>query len=133
MTANEILNILNADEDFAFGCNFYGIRADRPGIEVGEHFANSHQWWQDDPSDWGEECEYNEERGFWDGGELPGTCSIGLGDFPTVESIAEAIERARGYIYGNSTNLYLIRGNGCEGGNDIGESIIYNAEMVAEI
>lgn len=132
MTAQEILNIINADEDFTFGCSYYGLRADRSGIEAGDCFENSHQWYQDDPSDWGEECEYNDDLQMWDGGELDGTCSIGLGDCPTVKSIEAAIKCASIYC-GDASTLYLIKGDSCEAGNDIGESIIRNAECVAII
>jgi len=134
MTAQEILNIINADEDFGYGCSFYGLRADRKGLKVGYKFPKSHQWWQDAPSNWGEECEYDEDLQLWDGGELPGTCTLGLGDFPTVESVQRVINRMnRFYVIPKESGLYLVKGDNCEGGEDAGESIIYNAEMVAEI
>ena len=135
MTAQEILNIINADEEITYGCSVYGLRADRSGIEVGERFELSHQWWQDDPTNWDEdgEYEYNEDLGLWDGGELDGTCTIGLGDYPTVESIRAALERVSGYLYRSADTLYLVRGTSAEGGNDIGESIIRNARCAALI
>lgn len=133
MTAQDILNIINADEDTIYGCAFYGIRADHSGIQKDERLENSHQWWADDPSDWGEECEYNDDLQMWDGGELDGTCSIGIKDYPTIADIERAIEMVRGYIYGDANTIYLIRGTNCEGGNDIGESIIHNARCVGEI
>lgn len=135
MNALEILNIINADEDTAFGCAFYGLRADHSGIERGERFENSHQWYQDDPSDWDEygEYEYNDDLDMWDGGELDGTCTIGLGDFPTVESIQAVLERVSGYLYGNADTIYLVRGTGAEGGNDIDETIISNATCVGTV
>ncbi len=134
MNAIDIMNILNNDEDFAFGWCVYGLRADRKGLDVGHKFQKSHQWWQDDPSNWGEECEYDEDRQQWDGGELPGTCTLGLGDFPTVESVQRVIDRMnRFYVDPKESSLYLVKGDWSEGGEDAGESIIHNAEMVAEI
>lgn len=133
MTAQEILDIINADEDFIYGCSCYGIRADLAGYKAGDRFANSHQWWADDPSAWGEECEYNDDIQMWDGGELDGTCSIGLGDNPTIESIEAAIKLDSKYICSDATTLYLIRGCSSWGGNDIGESIIKNATCVGKI
>ena len=67
--------------------DIYGFRADREDLETGDVLENSHQWYQDDPSNWGEDLPYNEEMGFWDGGELPGVCTLRVRDWPTVEQI----------------------------------------------
>ena len=111
--------------------DIYGLRADRAGIEAGETFENSHQWYQDDPSEWGEECEYNEEMQMWDGGELDGTCTIGLPDYACdfEKEIAKALERVQ--MYGD--NIYLVGGDNAGQGNDIGETIIANAVCIARI
>ena len=109
----------------------YGLRADRDGIEAGDTFEVSHQWYQDDPSEWGEECEYNEEMQMWDGGELDGTCTIGLPDYACdfEKEIAKALERVQ--MYGD--NIYLVGGDNAGQGNDIGETIIANAVCIARI
>ena len=109
----------------------YGLRADRDGIEAGDTFEASHQWYQDDPSEWGEECEYNEEMQMWDGGELDGTCTIGLPDYACdfEKKIAEALERVQ--MYGD--HIYLVGGDNAGQGNDIDEVIIANAVCIAEI
>lgn len=125
MTAQEIMAIIEAGE-----FNFYGIRADRAGIEVGETFENSHQWYQDDPSDWGEECEFNEDMDMWDGGELDGVCTIGIKDFPELKDIEAVLDRAAMY---DGESIYLVGGNCAEGGNDIGESIILAGKCLAII
>lgn len=125
MTAQEIKAIVEAGE-----FDFYGIRADRSGIEVGETFENSHQWYQDDPSDWGEECEFNEEMDMWDGGELDGVCTIGIKDFPELKDIETVLDRAAMY---DGESIYLVGGNCAEGGNDIGENIIRAGKCLAVI
>lgn len=109
----------------------YGLRADREGLAIGDELENSHQWYQDDPADWGEECEYDESRGMWDAGELDGTCAIGLPDYECdFEKESEAaLKRAR--MYGK--NIYLIAGDNAGQGNDIGEILISNAVVVAII
>lgn len=109
----------------------YGLRADREDVEVGDSFENSHQWWQDDPSDWGEDCEFNEEMQCWDGGELDGTCTIGLPDYECdfEAEIENALNRVK--MYGNA--IYLVGGDNAGHGNDIGETLIANAVCVARI
>lgn len=111
--------------------DIYGFRADREGLEAGDTLENSHQWYQDDPSEWGEECEYNEERGLWDGGELDGTCTIGLPDYECdfEAEIKKALERIQ--MYGK--NIYLVGGDNAGQGNDIGEVLISNAVIVAKV
>lgn len=126
MTVNKILEIIESGEHEA-----YGIRRDRAGLEVGHEFDNSHQWWQDDPSEWGEECEYNEDLGLWDGGELDGICTLRISDRPTVEEIEKVLKRSE--MYAINGPAYLVGGDWAEGGNDIGESIIHNGVCVAVI
>ena len=111
--------------------DIYGLRADRDGLNVGDPLNNSHQWWQDDPAEWGEECEYNEERGLWDGGELDGTCTIGLPDYACdfEKEIEKALKRIQ--MYGK--NIYLVGGDNAGRGNDIDEVLISNAVIVAKI
>lgn len=111
--------------------DIYGLRADRDGLNVGDTLNNSHQWWQDDPSELGEECEYDEERGLWDGGELDGTCTIGLPDYACdfEKEIEKALKRIQ--MYGK--NIYLVGGDNAGCGNDIDEVLISNAVIVAKI
>lgn len=125
MTAQEILEIISEGKH-----EFYGLRMDRAGIEVGQIFDNSHQWYQDDPADWGEECEYVEEMKMWDGGELNGVCTIGIRDYPTLKDVEKALDRVSMYL---GESIYLVGGDDAEGGNDIGESIIRNGECMAII
>lgn len=125
MTAQEILNTIESGE-----FDFYGLRADREGIAVGDTFENSHQWYQDDPEEWGEECEFNEALDMWDGGELNGVCRIGIKDFPKVKDIEEALKRVAIY---SGESVYLVGGYSAEGGNDIWESIINEGQCVAVV
>lgn len=129
MTAREIAEIVR--NGLFNEHDIYGLRADRDGIEVGDTFEASHQWYQDDPSEWGEECEYNEDMQMWDGGELDGTCTIGLPDYACdfEKEIEKALERVQ--MYGD--NIYLVGGDNAGQGNDIGETIIANAVCIAKI
>lgn len=128
MTAQDILEIIENSE-----YDYFGIRRDRDGLEVGHEFENSHQWWQDDPSDWDEggEYEYNEEMGCWDGGELDGVCTLRLSDWPTAEEIERVLKASE--MYSDNGPAYLVGGDWAEGGNDIGESIIHNGVCIAVI
>ncbi len=99
----------------------FGIRADwDTNYNIGDIYNNSHQWWQDDPEDG---SEYNENRGLWDGGELSGTCAIEV----TADTVDEAMKLMKAYT-GN--RFYLLGGDYAEGGNDRGEIIIENAEVL---
>lgn len=134
MTTNEILtNIYNGDYEF------YGLRADRAGIQIGDTFAKSHQWYQDWQEWWGElpdddynddPCHpYNKNNGCWDAGELNGTCCIEI-TLPTHEAIIAALKLVSAYI---GDNVYLIAGDDAEFGNDVGEIIIRDAKCVAVV
>lgn len=125
MTAKGILEIINSGE-----YDFYGIRRDREGLTVGHHFENSHQWWQDDPSEWGEDCEFNEDLGLWDGGELDGVCTLRISAYPTEDEIERVLNASEVYAF-DKTAMYLVGGDWSECGNDIGESIIQNGVCVA--
>lgn len=140
MTANEIFEIMKeAYENSDNELEYFGLRFSSEEFNVGDHLENSHQWYQDDPADWGEECEYNEKLGLWDGGELNGVCTVGLPDCyqwdydDTITNIDRAIKCALGYKYGDHTNCYLIGGNNAEGGNDPMELIISNAVVISKI
>lgn len=121
MRVQEIKEIIRKNE---YEC--YGIRVDYDvKYNVGDICYKSHQWWQDDP---GEETgmEYNDEQGAWDGGELSGTCAL----LATVDDVEEVIDKSKMYF---GDNITLIAGNIYEAGNDCGEVIIENAEVLAII
>lgn len=133
--ANEIFEIMKAAYETS-GYEYYGLRYCSENFSDGEELENSHQWYQDDPANWGEECEYNADLGMWDGGELNGVCSIGLPYYwesseaisdEAISDIEKAIKRIESYHYGDRNNLYIIGGNYAEGGNDPGEVIIGGA------
>ena len=93
---------------------------------------NSHQLFQD-PQYTDFECTellypYISEgpyTGFYDGGELDGTCALEVSE----SNIEEMIERVTSY--GNK--YYLIGGNSMEYGKDDDEIIINDAEVIARI
>ena len=93
---------------------------------------NSHQLFQD-PQYVDFECTellypYISEgtyAGFYDGGELDGTCALEVSE----GNIEEMLERVMSY--GNK--YYLIGGNSMEYGNDDDEIIINDAEVIARI
>lgn len=87
--------------------------------------ALKNQWYQDDPSEWGEDLPYNEELGLWDGGELDGTCAITI-DENEVEKAIDASNRYDG------DHLYLIASSNAWGGNDYMEVLMSNAVVIAE-
>ncbi len=111
---------------------FYGLRVD-DGIRynVGDTANNSHQLFQDpDFDDDGELIyPYIEDgiySGFYDAGELNGTCAIGF-DAEDDASIAKAIEQIKIY-FGDC--IHILGGDYAEGGNDKGELIISDAEVL---
>lgn len=127
MTVEDIKKVIEGTE-----FDFYGIRVD-DGIRynVGDTANNSRQLWQD--PDFDEDGEliypYIEDgiyKGFYDGGELDGTCTIGFGA-EDEESIARAIEQISIYC---GDYIHVLGGDYAEGGNDSGELIISDAEVL---
>lgn len=111
---------------------FYGIRID-DGIRynIGDTANNSRQLWQDpDFDDDGELIyPYIEDgiyKGFYDGGELDGTCTIGF-DAEDDTSIQNAIDMVSVYL---GDYIHILGGDYAEGGNDRGELIISDAEVL---
>lgn len=111
---------------------FYGLRVD-DGIRynIGDTANNSHQLFQD--PDFDEDGEliypYIEDgiyAGFYDAGELDGTCTIGF-DAEDDASIVKAIEQVKIYFGGN---VHVLGGDYAESGNDNGELIISGAEVL---
>lgn len=127
MTVEEIKNLISKAE-----YDYIGIRADSRDYQIGEVMDNSHQLFQD-PQYADFECTellypYISEgtyAGFYDGGELDGTCALEVSE----RNIEEMLERVMSY----GSKYYLIGGNSMEYGNDDEEIIINNAEVIARI
>lgn len=125
MTIEEIRDLIGESE-YAY----IGIRADDRDYQIGEVMDNSHQLFQD-PQYTDFECvellyPYISEgpyAGFYDGGELEGTCALGVSE----NNIEEMIEAVKSY----GEKIYLIGGNSMEYGNDVDEIIIRDAEVIA--
>lgn len=111
---------------------FYGLRVD-DGIRynVGDTANNSHQLYQDPDFDEDGELIYpyiedGANKGLYDAGELDGTCVIGF-DVEDDASITRALERIKMYF---GDYIHVLSGDYAEGGNDIGELIIRDAEVL---
>lgn len=122
--------IKKAVENMDFG--FFGIRIDEIKYNVGENANDSHQLFQDPEFDEDGELiyPYIEEgiyAGFYDAGELDGTCAIGF-DPENDGSIQKALGLVKSYC---GSYIHIIGGNYAEYGNDRGEIIIRNAEVLA--
>ena len=123
----EDINKLLSDND----C-YYGLRAEDFEYEIGDICHKSHQLFQDPNYDENGEliypyCENGIYEGFYDAGELNGTCAIEVEN--NNESIIKALERTETYF---GDYIYLIKGSNCENGNDIGEIIISDATVVGK-
>lgn len=114
------------------GFGFYGLRVDE-GIRynVGDTASNSHQLFQD--PDFDEDGEliypYIEDgiyAGFYDAGELNGTCAIGF-DAEDDASIAKALKQIKMYFGGY---IHVLGGDYAEYGLDDGEVIVRDAEVL---
>lgn len=128
MTVEEIKRII---EEEAF--EHFGIRADDMEYKVGDICENSHQLFQDPEFDEDGELVYPEVGdpespyyGFFDAGELNGTCAIRVNE----NSINEVLEAVKMY---SGKHIYLIGGDSIEHGNDDGEIIINDAEVLGVI
>lgn len=127
MTKTEIKEVIAGTE-----FNFYGIRIDS-GIRynVGDAANNSRQLFQDPDFDEDGELIYpyiegGIYKGFYDGGELDGTCAIGF-NADDDSSIARAIEMIDSYF---GDYIHILGGDAAQGGYDSGELIIGNAEVL---
>ena len=110
----------------------YGLRKDSYDYNIGDTCHKSHQLWQDPEYDEDGELiyPYIEEgpyAGFYDGGELDGTSSIGINYYDEIEDIIQKIELVSEYI---ADHLYLIAGYYAGAGNDREELIISNAVVI---
>ena len=111
--------------------DYIGVRADSIEYQVGDIMDYSHQLFQDP--------QYNDDytellypyiyegpyAGFYDGGELDGTCALSVSE-NNIEEMLEAVKN-----YGEK--IYLIGGNLMEYGNDVDEIIIRDAEVIAAL
>lgn len=121
LTKENIMKVMNENNKY----EFFGLRHDNRVYAIGEEVNRSHQWYQDDPSEWGEDLPYNDELGLWDGGELEGTCAIEVED----GNIENAMRVSAGYEGGH---LYLIASEEAWGGNDYMEIIMAESVVIAE-
>ncbi len=127
MTIEDIKKTIN-ETDF----KFYGIRVDE-GIcyNIGDTANNSRQLFQDPDFDEDGELIYpyiedGVNKGLYDAGELDGTCTIGF-DAEDDTSIAKAMERISVYF---GDYIHILGGDYAKGGNDDGELIISDAEVL---
>lgn len=121
LTKDNVVKVMKENNSY----EFFGLRHDEHAYAIGEEVSRSHQWYQDDPADWGEDLPYNEELGLWDGGELDGTCAVEV----TEGGVEQAIKEANKYDGGH---LYLIASSDAWGGNDYKEIVMADAIVVAE-
>lgn len=117
MTVEEIRNLI---EDAEF--EYIGIRADSRDYQIGDVMDNSHQLFQDADCG-GELVEEGPYAGFYDAGELDGTCALKISE----DTVEEMIGRVKTY----GKKIYLIGGDSMEYGYDDGEIIIRGAEVIA--
>lgn len=128
MTVEEIKRICEKS-DFSY----FGLRADDMEYQIGDICNNSHQLFQDPIFDDFGSLLYpavddpeNPYYGYYDAGELNGTCAVKFN--PDDEnSIIAALETVKMY---SGKNLYIIAGDSMEYGNDEGEIIIREAEVL---
>ena len=130
MTVNDIQRICEES-----GCGYFGLRVDDMEYQIGNICNNSHQLFQDPDFDEDGELIYpaiedpeSPYYGFYDAGELDGTCAVKFN--PDDESsIRAALETVKMY---SGKNLYIIVGDSMEYGNDEGEIIIREAEVIGK-
>lgn len=130
MTAEEIKRICK--ESYF---EYFGLRADDMEYQIGDICNNSHQLFQDPDFDEEGELIYpaiedpeSPYYGFYDAGELDGTCAVKF-DPDDKCSIKAALETVKMY---SGKNLYIIAGDSMEYGNDEGEIIIRDAEVIGK-
>lgn len=126
----EVEDIKNAISGTDF--YFYGIRVDGGVLyHVGDIANNSRQLFQDPDFDEDGELIYpyiedGVNKGLYEAGELDGTCTIGFCPDNDM-SIASAIKQLKMYP---GDYIHILGGDCAESGNDRGELIISNAEVL---
>ena len=130
MTVQEIQEIC---ENSYFG--YFGLRADDMEYRIGDICNNSHQLFQNPDFDEEGELIYpaiedpeSPYYGFYDAGELDGACAVKF-DPDDESSIRAALDTVKMY---SGKNLYIIAGDSMEYGNDEGEIIIRDAEVIGK-
>lgn len=108
---------------------YFGLRKDDYNYNIRDICFNSHQLYRIPAYD-DDELIYPEGEGhyegYYDAGELDGTCSIGI-ENPSEKYVSESLKQTDFY---SGEHLYLIKGKYAEEGSDIGEYIISDAEVV---
>ena len=130
MTVNDIQRICEES-----GCGYFGLRVDDMEYQIGNICNNSHQLFQDPDFDEDGELIYpaiedpeSPYYGFYDAGELDGARSVKF-DPDDENSIRAALEIVKMY---SGKNLYIITGDSMEYGNDYGEIIVREAEVIGK-
>ena len=130
MTIDDIKRIC---KESYFG--YFGLRADNMKYQAGDICNDSHQLFQDPDFDEDGELIYpaiedpeSPYYGFYDAGELDGTCAVKF-DPDDENSIIAALETVKMY---SGKNLYIIAGDSMEYGNDEREIIIREAEVIGK-
>lgn len=111
------------------GC-IYGIRVDDFDYEIGDTCNVSHELFQDPKYDANDNllypyCETGIYAGYYDAGELNGTSALEING----SNIDKALEQVKMYM---GKNIYIIKGENYENGNDLDEIIIEDAVVVAK-
>lgn len=128
----EIRNIITTA-----GYDDYGFRIENYVYKIGDCTHNSHQLYQD-PHWINDELlyPYMEEgpyEGYYDAGELDGTCAIKVGAYLPEETTDKEILYSLGEtVKYDGEYLYLIGGNNSQDGNDELEIIIEDAIVLGK-
>ena len=126
--AKEIFEIVHDGDNFL---DSFGVRWDNSVYAEGDILPKSHQLYQDQSYDYDGNPIYPEGEGryagYFDAGELNGTCSVCIDYYDSADTIAKKIVKSGSYTFGDHCNFYLIQGSDSEGGDDIDEAIIIDA------
>lgn len=110
--------VLSALIENGYSFCYYGVRTDDALYEVGDELPESRSWDDNNPT----------------GEILPGTCATGFGSLWYDDDDAAAVDKTlalqEDYV---GDHQYLIAGDRCTYGDDIGEIIIERAVVVAVI
>lgn len=130
-TVEDIKKIIATLSEDTIENKSFGLRMDECKYKVGDYANVSHELYQDPIFDLDGELVYEEGKGiysgYYDAGELAGTCVIEF-DPNDETGIEEALKRA--CVYCND-NLHVVCGRSLGEGNDCDEIIIENAEIIA--
>lgn len=127
LTVNNVRAILDTLDEHQLDYEEFGLRVDTGIVyKIGDICNNSRQLYQDPMYDEDDNLIYPEIKdginaGYYDGGELDGTCCVSLGNL-TDDDISKAIENLYWYL-GNV--VHLIAGEKYTCGEDY-----YNREII---